>query len=150
MTRDSWLDLDHGRITLVETGTSDSARYLLGLTVMADAGDAEARCDLSRRELCQVAGWLDHLLAEDASLSLPEVLRSVRLARRLSQERLAECLGLDRSTVVRWEIGERSPSRDVVRRLVATLRLSHDEWHRLARAYLGDPVRNGGEGNDGT
>jgi DNA-binding transcriptional regulator YiaG len=144
MARDSWLDLDHGRLTLVVTGTSDSARYLLGLAVVADAVDAEARCDLSRRELCQIAHWLDRMLTEDASPSLPEVLRSVRLARRLSQERLAECLGLDRSTVVRWETGERSPSRDVVRRLVATLRLSRDEWHRLARAYLGDP--SSGEG----
>lgn len=62
MMRDWWLDLDHGRITLVATGAGHSARYLLGLAVTAPFGDAEARCEVCSRELCEILSWLSALM----------------------------------------------------------------------------------------
>jgi transcriptional regulator with XRE-family HTH domain len=37
-------------------------------------------------------------------------LRRLRLERGLSQQALAELLGVDRRTVVRWEMGQSEPS----------------------------------------
>lgn len=66
-----------------------------------------------------------------------------RLAQRrkvigLSQERLAENLGVDRSTVVRWERAETDPQPWHRPRLAATLRVSVEELAALL-ADVGQP-----------
>ena len=52
------------------------------------------------------------LIAEvraNGSIPPPRVARAIRLAAGLSQERMAEELGIDRSLLARWELGERRP-----------------------------------------
>ena len=51
------------------------------------------------------------------STSIAETLRSLRTERGLSQEQLAEKLHVDRTTVVRWESGSRTPDATVIFRL---------------------------------
>jgi DNA-binding transcriptional regulator YiaG len=50
----------------------------------------------------------------------PEAARDIRLAAGVTQERLAQELGVHRMTVQRWETGERRPS-GVHRAAYATL-----------------------------
>ncbi|MET8308256.1 helix-turn-helix transcriptional regulator [Micromonospora sp. NPDC005173] len=69
--------------------------------------------------------------------------RRHRLAQRrktigLSQERLAEALGVDRSTIVRWERAETDPQPWHRPRLAATLKLSIEELADLL-ADVGQP-----------
>jgi transcriptional regulator with XRE-family HTH domain len=45
----------------------------------------------------------------------PAMARAIRLAAGVTQARLARELGVDRTTVLRWELGKRRPSRRVAR-----------------------------------
>lgn len=55
-----------------------------------------------------------------AKLPPPATARMIRVAAGVSQDRLAQELGVHRMTVVRWETGERAP-RGVHRALYARL-----------------------------
>lgn len=48
-------------------------------------------------------------------------LRALRLAHNLSQESLAEDAGVNHSSVARWELGGRRPTRDSAERLAKVL-----------------------------
>jgi transcriptional regulator with XRE-family HTH domain len=56
-----------------------------------------------------------------------ELLRGLRLRRGWSQERVAAGLGVDRTTVVRWERGERLPSTEQVHALCYLLGAHEEE-----------------------
>lgn len=66
-----------------------------------------------------------------ASKALPEpkVARMIRTAARISQERLAEELGVHRMTVARWETGQRTPRG---RTRVAYAALLHELQREIA------------------
>jgi len=53
--------------------------------------------------------------------TLPERLRSIRLGLGLTQEQMAEKLGLDEGSLSRWESGSRQPSRWMAGRLACLL-----------------------------
>ncbi|MEN8650981.1 helix-turn-helix transcriptional regulator [Streptomyces sp. 21So2-11] len=57
-----------------------------------------------------------------------------RLAAGLTQEALAENLGVDRSTIVRWEAGKGSPQPWMRPRLATQLQVTADELHDLLTA----------------
>lgn len=62
--------------------------------------------------------------------------KRLRLAQRrksagYSQERLAQQLGIERSTVVRWEAGETEPQPWIRPKLAAALQVTADELHAL-------------------
>jgi transcriptional regulator with XRE-family HTH domain len=67
-----------------------------------------------------------------AHLALGTALRELRTARGLSQERLAQNSGMDRTYVGGIERGERNPAYANVRRLAAALEVPASEL--LARA----------------
>ncbi|RAI01140.1 hypothetical protein DLJ53_18155 [Acuticoccus sediminis] len=52
-------------------------------------------------------------------MSDPHPLRKYRLAKRLTLDQVAVALGVDRSTVWRWESGERDLTANVMRQIVA-------------------------------
>lgn len=47
---------------------------------------------------------------EGRQLPTPSTARAIRIAAGVSQQRLADELGVQRNTVSRWEAGERHPS----------------------------------------
>ncbi len=99
---------------------------------------------------------------DSGSVRAGEVIREARLLVGLSQERLAERIGVPRQSIARWERGEVEPGFDNVRRLlrgcgfdVSLVRYEPDEsaearlggrleltpQERLL-ALLGDPDKN--------
>lgn len=82
------------------------------------------------------------VVAEDA---VPQVASRRRLADRrkalgLTQEKLAELLSVDRSTVTRWERGETRPLPHMQPKLARALRVSADDLQEL----LGDGATSAG------
>ena len=71
-------------------------------------------------------------------------LMDMRGIARMSQSRLSDIAGFDRSYVSRLELGQRLPSRDAVLRLSAAMQLSADNRDRLllAAGYMPLDVRN--------
>ena len=57
-------------------------------------------------------------------------IREYRKKRRLSQEKLAEMLGVDRSNVAKWEAGVHKPRADMLILLAKVLQCSVDELLR--------------------
>ena len=55
------------------------------------------------------------------SLSFGESLRRLRMEKGLSQQRLSEILFVDRSTIVRWETGSRTPDVLLLSRIADAL-----------------------------
>lgn len=58
---------------------------------------------------------------------LNEVIRIMRKRRGLTQEQLAECLGISVMTVRRWEWGERTPDADYIQKISQVLGVSISE-----------------------
>lgn len=56
-----------------------------------------------------------------------KVIRKMRLARGLTQAKLAEALDVDTSTVTKWETGEAKPRADKLPLLAKILGCSIDE-----------------------
>jgi len=54
-------------------------------------------------------------------------IRELRIAQKLSQQELATKLGIDRSTVAKWETGVHSPRIDKLRQLAKVLNCSLEE-----------------------
>ena len=54
-------------------------------------------------------------------------IRELRIAQKLSQQELATKLGIDRSTVAKWETGNHSPRTDKLRQLAKVLNCSLEE-----------------------
>jgi transcriptional regulator with XRE-family HTH domain len=54
-------------------------------------------------------------------------IRELRIAQKLSQQELATKLGIDRSTVAKWETGTHSPRTDKLRHLAKVLNCSLEE-----------------------
>ena len=54
-------------------------------------------------------------------------IRELRIAQKLSQQELATKLGIDRSTVAKWETGTHSPRTDKLRQLAKVLNCSLEE-----------------------
>ncbi|WP_093699470.1 helix-turn-helix transcriptional regulator [Streptomyces sp. 2231.1] len=78
---------------------------------------------------------IDELLRRPADLPPPGVRSLLRRAHRLTQQEVAEALGVHRIQVVRWEGGQaepRNPHRRAYARLLAGLAEQHPEV--IARA----------------
>ena len=54
-------------------------------------------------------------------------IREYRKKRRLSQEKLAEMVGVDRSNVAKWEAGVHKPRADMLLTLAGVLGCTVDE-----------------------
>jgi len=54
-------------------------------------------------------------------------IRELRKAKKLSQQELAVKLGVDRSTIAKWETGTNSPRTDKLRQLAKVLDCSLEE-----------------------
>ena len=54
-------------------------------------------------------------------------IRELRKAQKLSQQELATKLGVDRSTIAKWETGTNSPRIDKLRQLATVLNCSLDD-----------------------
>ena len=64
-----------------------------------------------------------------------EVLRRLRTDRGLSQQQLADCLFVDRSSIARWENGKRVPDLTVLARLAEALGVELEELLRSAEVH---------------
>ena len=70
----------------------------------------------------------------------PRLLRRVRIARGLSQSQLARAIGVDHSTISRFERGERRPRRLTVLKLARALDLDRATRLRLLASAGYAPV----------
>ncbi len=57
---------------------------------------------------------------------LAETMKNLRIGRGLSQAQMAELLGVTRSTISQYELGERSPSYEVLIRIAQYFHISTD------------------------
>lgn len=86
-------------------------------------------------------GPQDHLTNKkrnDGPASLADVVRSVRLHLKLSQEKFAAKLGVSFPTVNRWENGRTRPSPLAIKRLEEIVRGLDSKDARPLRRYLDD------------
>jgi tetratricopeptide (TPR) repeat protein/transcriptional regulator with XRE-family HTH domain len=94
----------------------------------------------------------DTAMAEDAvATAAAGTSRRERLAQRrkalgLTQENLAALLGVERSTVVRWERGETEPLPWIRPKLAKALRISADRLEEVLTAGPPDETRDPGNG----
>lgn len=51
----------------------------------------------------------------------PSPIRAVRIAAGMTQQQLADALGVAQQSVTRWETGEREPRISTLRRIAAVL-----------------------------
>ncbi|NUK11166.1 helix-turn-helix transcriptional regulator [Streptomyces lunaelactis] len=73
---------------------------------------------------------VDELLRRPADLPAPDVRARLRRAHRLTQEEVAQVIGVHRIQVVRWESGKsepRNPRRRAYAHLLAGLAAQHPE-----------------------
>ncbi|MGW8954678.1 helix-turn-helix transcriptional regulator [Streptomyces sp. NPDC055709] len=78
---------------------------------------------------------VDELLHRPADLPAPDVRAKLRRAHRLTQQEVAEAIGVHRIQVVRWESGQaepRNPHRRAYAHLLAGLATQHPEVLRAA------------------
>lgn len=68
------------------------------------------------------------------------VLSSLRQKAELTQTELAKRAGISRSMVAQLEIGERKPSRKVLKALCAAMNSSEDDERQLLVAYQYSPL----------
>jgi DNA-binding XRE family transcriptional regulator len=92
-----------------------------------------------------LAGYLDG----DRKEVKPMALRRLRLAQRRkalghSQDDLAALIGVDRTTVIRWERAETEPQPWLRRKLATHLRVTPDELTELLEAVSEVPTRRDG------
>ncbi|WP_409287028.1 helix-turn-helix domain-containing protein [Pseudomonas guariconensis] len=64
-------------------------------------------------------------------MAFGKVLAEVRRERRLTQDRLADLSGFDRTTISLLERGKRSPTLDTIFRLCLSLDISLSKFARL-------------------
>jgi len=77
------------------------------------------------------------LLAGDDLFTFSTLLRTLRKRRRLTQQQLADAVGVHRSAIVRWEQGTSLPeSKALVLDLARHLHLNHQETRQLLEASL--------------
>ena len=60
-------------------------------------------------------------------MSFPENLKNARKSKRLTQQQLANLLGLDRSAIAHYEKGSAMPHARNIQKLCDTLELTFDE-----------------------
>ncbi|MFF4845518.1 helix-turn-helix domain-containing protein [Streptomyces collinus] len=87
---------------------------------------------------------VDELLRRPADLPPPAVRSLLRRAHRLTQQEVAEALGVHRIQVVRWEGGQaepRNPHRRTYARLLAGLAKLHPEVLEQAPSPVRTPHR---------
>lgn len=58
---------------------------------------------------------------------LGEKIHNLRKSKKISQEQLAELIGVSRQTISNWELGETSPNPDQLKLLSSSLNVSIDE-----------------------
>jgi len=74
------------------------------------------------------AGFMPRQRQEEPGTSdFPQKLSSLRKERSLTQQALAEMVGLGITQIKRYEAGTSQPTLDVIRRLAQALRVSADE-----------------------
>ncbi len=72
-------------------------------------------------------------------------LGALRREKGLTQEKLAEMLGVAQSTVTSYEVGKRTPSKDVANRIMKIFDLTvYEVWEM----FYGDETEEGGKENE--
>lgn len=66
---------------------------------------------------------------------LAETIKNLRIERGLSQAQMADLLGVTRSTISQYELGERSPSYEVFIRIVHEFHISADQLLGIDSSY---------------
>ncbi len=67
----------------------------------------------------------------DKNSSLGHFIATRRKHMRLTQEELAEKIGVSKSAIAKWETDGGLPDRDNLRRLAEMMRVSVDDLHRI-------------------
>ena len=73
-------------------------------------------------------------------MTIGETIQRLRTKRRLSQEQLAELVGVSRQAVSKWEVGDAVPDTDKLVPLARALKISVDEL--LGNVPEGPPPRD--------
>lgn len=55
-----------------------------------------------------------------------EGIKTHRMSKNMTQQQLADCLGVSRTTVTMWELGENAPSAEMLGRIADTFDCSID------------------------
>ncbi len=66
-----------------------------------------------------------------AKMSLGQYISARRKHMRLTQEELADKVGVSKSAIAKWETDGGLPDRDNLRRLAEVMNVSVDELHRI-------------------
>lgn len=74
-------------------------------------------------------------------MNFPELLRSLRLRKKLTQQQLADRIFVDRSSLAHWEIGRRTPDAVTISRLARCLDVDVSELLNIAAK---DSLENAG------
>jgi transcriptional regulator with XRE-family HTH domain len=85
---------------------------------------------------------LDSLLSKDDMQEFAARLREARLARKMTQARLAELLEVDTRVYHRWERGGALPQLDAVARIAQVLQISADSLLGLDAAKDAPVIHN--------
>jgi transcriptional regulator with XRE-family HTH domain len=77
------------------------------------------------------------MLIPNAAFSFGDMLQTLRRRQHLTQQTLAEALGIHRSTLIRWEQGDVLPdSKAMILELARYLHLTEQETRQLLEASL--------------
>ena len=69
----------------------------------------------------------------DKKMSLGRFISNKRILMRLTQDELAEKIGVSKSAIAKWETDRGIPDRDNLKRLSEVMRVSVDDLHRIIR-----------------
>lgn len=126
------------RYATLRSATKKEEAHQPSLMVLRTGTEGNGIMEISAREYTQntIATWKD----------FGPLLRSIRKARELSQDRLADALGCNRTHIWRLEHGQAHPSRMFLRSLELLWVLTPDETRALGvfktlREYHLDSVR---------
>jgi len=67
-------------------------------------------------------------MKEDAKMLFSQALRKIRLRRKISQETLADMIGMHRNSVAMLERGERNPSLATIQKLAEVLKVKPSKF----------------------
>ncbi len=76
----------------------------------------------------------------DREMSLGRFISNKRTLMRLTQEELAEKVGVSKSAIAKWETDRGVPDRDNLKKLSEVMRVSVDDLHHIIRLKDTDDV----------
>lgn len=124
---------------------------LLAVLDALGATPAQRALACARLDAPRALRQLRHLSAPDAHqphtsgngfgppLAAGDLLRALRLRQGATQEQVAARLGVTRSTLARWELGERLPDTEQMQTLCYTLAAREEELIALTSGYFCEP-----------